>query len=209
MDNLKTPLLQGAQALGIHLEPQQVQQLLDYVALLYKWNQAYNLTAVRQPEAMLVKHILDSLAVVPYIKGDRLLDVGTGSGIPGIVLAIVWPERQFDLLDSNIKKIRFVRQAVRTLGLTNVQAVHARVESWQPEACYDSIVSRAFAELALFVKLTRHLLCKEGCWWAMKAHAEAEQALLPNGIQVVDTYELTVPGLSARRTLVVLKQEQA
>lgn len=209
MEPLKQQLQQGVAALGLQLNETQLQQLLDYVALLQKWNQAYNLTAVRAPEEMITKHILDSLAVVPYVQAQRLLDVGTGPGIPGIVLAIVWPERQFDLLDSNIKKIRFVRQAVRTLGLKNVQAVHTRVESWQPEACYDGVISRAFAELALFVQLARHLLCPDGRWWAMKAHAEQEQAVLPDGVEVEHIYELSVPGLAARRTLVVLRQSNS
>ncbi len=206
MSRLEALLQQGCDQLGLDLSQDQQQRLLDYVALLQKWNRAYNLTAIRDPEQMLIKHVLDALAVLPHLQGSRWLDVGTGPGIPGLILAVVRPEWHFHLLDSNGKKVRFVRQAVRALGVANVTPVQARVEQYQVDEPFEGIISRAFAELGPFVALTRHLLAPGGCWWAMKGHGEREVEGLPQDIAVVRIEEVTVPFLTARRTLVVLKE---
>jgi 16S rRNA (guanine527-N7)-methyltransferase len=208
MSDLAQMLAAGAKQLNVTLTDQQQMQLLQYLALLQRWNKAYNLTAIRDPKEMLVKHVLDSLAVVPYVTSQRLLDVGTGPGIPGLILAIVWPERQIDLLDSNLKKMRFVRQVIRELALENAQVIQQRVEDYQPTTPYDGVISRAFAELGLFVSLTRHLLRSSGRWWAMKGYGEQELDQLPTGVEMEKVIELAVPHLDARRTLVVLKQER-
>ncbi|HIQ40892.1 MAG TPA: 16S rRNA (guanine(527)-N(7))-methyltransferase RsmG [Sulfurivirga caldicuralii] len=206
MNHLHYILLQGSEQLGLELSTAQQQQLLDYVALLHKWNQAYNLTAIRDPQQILIKHLLDALAVLPYLQGARWLDVGTGPGIPGLVLAVARPQWHFHLLDSNGKKIRFVRQAIRELGLENVTPVQARVEQYQVDTRFEGIISRAFAELGPFVRLTRHLLAPAGCWWAMKGHGEREVDTLPQGVKVARIVDIAVPFLTARRTLVVLKE---
>lgn len=199
-------LLQGAAQLGLTLSEAQQAQLLDYVALLHKWNRAYNLTAVREPVEMLRRHVLDSLAVVPHIPQRRLLDVGTGPGIPGIILAIAWPEADLTLLDSNGKKARFVRMAVRELGLQNVHVVQARVEQFEVDAPFAAIISRAFADLGDFVRLTRHLLADDGRWWGMKGHVENELDHLPDDVAVVRIIELAVPFETARRSLIELRK---
>lgn len=206
MTRLNEMLLQGSEQLALALSTDQQQQLLDYVALLKKWNQAYNLTAIRDPQQMLIKHVLDALAVLPYLQGTRWLDVGTGPGIPGLILAVARPDWHFHLLDSNGKKIRFVRQAIRELGLENVTPVQARVEQFQVDAHFEGIISRAFAELGPFVRLTRHLLAPGGRWWAMKGHGEREVDSLPQGVTVERIVDIAVPFLTARRTLMVLKE---
>ena len=199
---------EGIGALGLSMTPRQRQQLLDYVALLHKWNRAYNLTAVRDPVEMVTRHVLDTLVVLPHLQGTRWLDVGSGPGIPGLILAIMRPDWQVDTLDSNLKKTRFMRQAVRELGLNNVQVLQTRVEVYQPETCYEGVISRAFAELAQFVQWTAHLICDEGAWWAMKGHGEMELDDLPPAVRVSRLIELNVPGLSARRTLVILEKDR-
>jgi len=175
-------LRQGAKSLGLLLEAEQEQRLLRLVALLTKWNRAFNLTAVRDPLEMVSRHLLDSLAVLPYLTGQRCLDMGTGPGFPGIPLAIMRPDMSFVLLDSNGKKIRFVRQAMLELGLENVEPVHARVEVYQAEAPFDLLISRAFTSLPDMLKLTRHLRGEQGVLLAMKAKVPvAELAGLKEG----------------------------
>ena len=207
MSSAAARLDEGISALGLALTPLQRQQLLDYVALLHKWNHTYNLTAVRDPAEMVTRHVLDTLAVLPHLQGTHWLDVGSGPGIPGLILAIMRPDWQVDTLDSNLKKTRFMRQAVRALGLDNVQVLQVRVEAWRPEACYEGVISRAFAELGQFVRLTAHLPCEHGSWWAMKGHGEQELDNLPAGVRVKQIIEIAVPGLTARRTLVELIRE--
>ena len=209
MNTAAARLDEGIDALGLELTPEQRRKLLDYVALLHKWNRAYNLTAVRDPAEMVTRHVLDTLAVLPHLRGARWLDVGSGPGIPGLILAVMRPDWQVDTLDSNLKKTRFMRQAVRELGLNNVQVLKERVEAYQPEHCYDGVVSRAFAELGTFVRLTAHLPCEDGAWWAMKGHGEQELDDLPEAVRVERVIEIAVPGLEARRTLVVLRREAA
>lgn len=184
-------------------------KLLDYLALLQKWNRVYNLTAIRDEKEMFVKHLLDSLSVAPYVSSKRLIDVGTGAGLPGIPLAIVFPERQIDLLDSNSKKTRFLIQAKADLGLSNVQVIQQRVEQYAPEILYDGVISRAFASLDDMLSWTRHLLALDGCWWAMKAQkTQDEVAHLPEFAKMLQVFNLDVPGLSAQRTLIQIENHQ-
>ena len=202
--NLAQELASGIAQLGLDVAPDQQAKLLEYLVLLHKWNKVYNLTAIREPEQMVSNHLLDSLAVLPYLWPQRWLDVGCGGGLPGIVLAVMRPEWSFTLLDGNSKKTGFVQQAAIELDLRNVEVHCARVEQWQPGKKFDGIISRAFAEAADFIKLTRHLLAEGGRWAAMKGAPGQELARLPEGIEVEKVFTLHVPKLEAARSLVVL-----
>jgi 16S rRNA (guanine527-N7)-methyltransferase len=203
-------LRSGASELGIALSDEQFGRLADYVALLAKWNAVYNLTAIRDPRQMLIQHILDSLSIVPHLaerEGRSILDVGSGGGLPGIVLAIVFPERTVTLNDIVQKKTAFQAQAKAELKLDNLSVVTGRVETLRPgievPAKFDAIVSRAFAELADFVTLARHLVNERGAMWAMKGvRPDAEIARLPLGARAVEVAQLRVPFLDAERHLV-------
>src|SRR5512139_64999 len=188
-------LTSGCAALGLALPPASTDRLLDYIALLAKWNQAYNLTAVRDPGEMVTRHLLDSLAVAPHLTGQRIIDVGTGAGLPGIPLAILFPERQFVLLDSNGKKTRFLVQAKASLGLDNVTVIHSRVEEYRPEEPFDTVIARPFAALTDILSLCRHLVAKEGAVLAMKGDA-SEAELVPEGFRLAGLIALNVPGLA-------------
>lgn len=192
---LRERLTSGCTALGLNLPPPSIERLLDYIALLDKWNQAYNLTAVRDPGEMVTRHLLDSLAVAPHLTGQRIIDVGTGAGLPGIPLAILFPERQFVLLDSNGKKTRFLVQAKASLGLDNVTVIHSRVEEYRPEEPFDTVIARAFAALTDILSLCRHLVAKEGAVLAMKGDA-SEAELVPEGFRLAGLIALNVPGLA-------------
>jgi 16S rRNA (guanine527-N7)-methyltransferase len=202
--SLAQDLTAGITRMGMAVTPEQQAKLLDYLRLLHKWNEVYNLTAIRKQEQMVSNHLLDSLAVLPYLWPQRWLDVGCGGGLPGLVLAVMRPEWSFTLLDSNSKKIGFVQQAVIELGLRNVEVRCERVERWQVEQKFDGIISRAFAEAADFVSLTRHLLAEGGRWAAMKGAPEQELARLPEDVVVEKVIKLQVPELEAARSLVVL-----
>ena len=181
-----------------------------YLAELNKWKAAYNLTAVRKPHEMVVRHILDSLTAIPYLRGSRILDAGTGAGLPGIPLAVCCADRQFTLLDSNGKKVRFVQHAVATMGLTNIDVVQARAETFQPGESFDCVISRAFCSLAEFVANSAHLLAPDGCLLAMKGRRpDAELAALPAGWTAVAVDPVTVPGLTGERHMVVLEATRA
>jgi 16S rRNA (guanine527-N7)-methyltransferase len=206
--SLEQELASGIVQLGLEVMPEQQAKLLDYLALMHKWNGVYNLTAIRQPEQMVSNHLLDSLAVLPYLWPKRWLDVGCGGGVPGIVLAVMRPEWSFTLLDSNSKKTGFVQQAAIELNLQNVEVRCERVEQWQPAQKFDGIISRAFAEMADFVTLTRHLLNDDGRWAAMKGAPEQELTRLPKGIKVEKVIALQVPKLEAARSLVILGVEK-
>ena len=198
---------QGLTQLGIAVDEHQRQQLLGLLALLHKWNRAYNLTAVRDVDDMVSRHVLDSAAVLPYVRGPRLLDVGAGPGLPGIVLAILAPQLDVTLLDSNGKKVRFQRQAVMELGLENVTPVQARVEQFEA-AAFDQVISRAFASLVDFVTLTRQLPSAGGQWLAMKGPgADDELRDLPAGIRLYQRHLLEVPFEAAQRQLLILDVE--
>lgn len=207
--DLARTLERGVAELGITLAPEATQQLLAYVGELQKWNAAYNLTAVRDPHEMVVRHLLDSLAVLPHVQG-RVLDVGAGAGLPGLVLAMADQALTVTVLDSNGKKVRFMRHVVRTLGLVNVTVAEARVETFAPPADaegYDTIVSRAFASLTDFFSLTRHLLASGGQWVAMKGKLDApELAAAAAHADIRQTLKLDVPGLEEHRHLVIAQQ---
>jgi len=203
---LDAALDQGLTALGLSLDKKQSDALLAYVRLLDKWNQVYNLTAVRSADAMLTQHVLDSLAVLPHLNGQTLLDVGSGGGLPGIPLAIAKPEVQVTLLDSNHKKATFLRQAVIELALPNVEVVCERAESWQPQRQFDVVISRAFSELSEFVAAAGRLCAPDGVLVAMKGvHPYEEIAQLPRTMRVQDVVSIRVPGLAADRHLVLLQ----
>ena len=203
MDDLKPKLLKGLAQLALNLSEEQIEKLMSYLTLLQKWNKVYNLTAIRDPEEMLIKHLWDSLAIMPHIEGERLIDVGTGGGLPGIPLAICFPEKQIDLLDSNSKKTRFLIQAKAGLGLTNTNVIHSRVEEYQPEPLYDGVVSRAFAAMEDMLHWTHHLIPEGGSWWAMKAQKDFEDlSQLPSTIKVQKVIDLNVPFLNAERMLI-------
>lgn len=197
-------LAQGLAALHLALDDGVRQKLLDYLALLEKWNKVHNLTAVRDPLDMVTLHLLDSLSVLPYIHGERLLDVGSGAGLPGIPLALALPELQVTVLDSSHKKTSFLRQAKAVLGIANLTVVCGRVEQYQPPAKFDVIVSRAFSDLAEFVRLTHHLRADAGVWLAMKGVHPYDELARIEGL-VAEVLPLQVPGLDAQRHLVTLK----
>lgn len=204
--SLAESLSAGLVQLGLSLSDGQQQALLDYIALLQKWNKVYNLTAVREPENMLYQHLLDSLAVLPYIGAGRLLDVGTGGGLPGIVLAIARPELDITLLDSNQKKTTFLRQASIELGLKNVRVECLRVDDYQPSVAFDMVISRAFSDLGEFVRLSARLCRSGGELLAMKGvYPHDELAHLPAQFRQHEVVTLHVPGLEAQRHLVILR----
>jgi 16S rRNA (guanine527-N7)-methyltransferase len=188
--------------LSVSLETQL--KLLSYLELLQKWSKVYNLTAVRDPLEMVTLHLLDSLSVLPYIKAQSLLDVGSGAGLPGIVLAICRPQLQVTTIDTVQKKAIFMRQVKGELGLENLEVVHARVENYQPTEKFEAIISRAFSEIALFIKLTKHLIAENGQWLAMKGVA-SQQELEGLEIKFNSIIPLKVAGLEAERHLVVLE----
>lgn len=198
---------QGLRLLTLTVNEYQREQLLGLLALLHKWNRAYNLTAVRDIDDMVSRHVLDSAAVMPFVKGPRLLDVGAGPGLPGLVLAILAPELAVTLLDSNGKKVRFQRQAVMELGINNVTPVQARVEQFEA-AGFEQVISRAFASLVDFVTLTRQLPSADGQWLAMKGPgADDELRDLPPGIRLHSRHLLEVPFEAAQRQLLILDVE--
>lgn len=215
MSSLVTPqhaeeLSTGARQLGVELSPQQHEQLLGYLALLIKWNKAYNLTAVRDPNEMVSRHLLDSLSVMPFIHSDSQswLDVGSGGGMPGIPLAILHPHKQVTLLDSNGKKTRFLTQVKMELKLDNLQVIHSRVEEYQPAQPFSGIISRAFSSMENFTGWTRHLGDTRTLWLAMKGlHPADELVALPADFTVEREQALTVPGCQGQRHLLILRRK--
>jgi 16S rRNA (guanine527-N7)-methyltransferase len=205
-----TQLMQGLSSLEINLPQATQQKLLAYLALLHKWNKTFSLTALRDPSLAVSHHLLDSLAILPYVADGALLDVGSGGGQPGIPLAIVRPELRVVLLDSNSKKTAFLQQATIELGLTNIAVHCGRVEQYQPPAKFAAIVSRAFSELADFVGLSRQLLAPEGRWLAMKGVWPHEEiARLPDDVSVEAVHRLEVPGVEGERHLVIMRSAGA
>jgi 16S rRNA (guanine527-N7)-methyltransferase len=204
-------LQQGLIALGLALARDTQQRLLDYIALIEKWNRSYNLTAIREPAKMVSHHLLDSLAVAPHLHAQRLLDVGSGAGLPGIPLALSNPEMHVTLLDSNHKKVAFLNQAIIELEMKNAEISGERVESWQTQHRFDVIISRAFSDMGEFVRTTRRLLAPGGMFAAMKGlHPYEEIEKLPPDFIVRQVLPLAVPGLDGARHLVLIGQtEQA
>ncbi|WP_333608710.1 16S rRNA (guanine(527)-N(7))-methyltransferase RsmG [Arsukibacterium sp.] len=187
------------------LSEQQLQQCISYVQLLDKWNSAYNLTSVREPSDMLIKHVMDSLVVAPYLHGERFIDVGTGPGLPGVLLAIYYPDKHFILLDSLGKRIRFLNQVKLQLGLNNISPVQCRVEDHHPSVGYDGVISRAFASMTDMLHWCKHLPATDGRFFAMKGAAVQEEiAALPDFVKVIAIQPLQVPTLDAQRHLVEL-----
>ncbi|MEO7465204.1 MAG: 16S rRNA (guanine(527)-N(7))-methyltransferase RsmG [Nitrosospira sp.] len=208
--NLATQLANGITGLGLLLPEETQLQLLQYLALISKWNGVHNLTAVRTPEAMLVRHLLDSLAVLPYIAGPQIIDVGSGAGLPGIPLALAHPDWHVVLLESNQKKAAFLQQARIELELKNIEVVGERVENFRSLVEFDTIISRAFSDLADFVKLSGHL-CAEGSvngrLVAMKGvYPNEELSQITQQFIVEQVVSLAVPGLEAERHLVIIKR---
>ncbi len=207
MSEYENALLNGTKQLGLKLTDSQCKQLLAYHALMIKWNKAYNLTAIRDPREMISRHIIDSLAILPFIKGQRIIDVGTGAGLPGVVLAIMFPEKELVLLDSNGKKTRFLIQVKTELALDNMQVENCRVESYEPGQGFDIVTSRAFASLQDMLNWTGQLVSSNGCFLAMKGINPIDEIeAIPEGFSVIATHQLDVPGSDGERHLLEIKK---
>jgi len=201
--NQSADLQNGITQLGISLDPDIQLKLLQYLELLQKWNKIYNLTAIHDQKKMVSHHLLDSLVVMPHLWPERWVDVGCGAGLPGLIMAIVRPDWEISLLDSNSKKTSFVQQAIIELGLQNAKVYCTRVEDWKPAEQFDGIISRAFTELGSFLNGTRHLVAKNGRWAAMKGLPDRELESVPAEFSVEKIITLQVPGLNAARSLVI------
>jgi 16S rRNA (guanine527-N7)-methyltransferase len=200
-------LEQGIQDAKLAISAETQHKLLGYLALMQKWNKVHNLTAVRDADEMVTLHLLDSLVVLPYVDAKNLLDVGSGAGLPGIPLALCLPDLQVTVIDSNSKKVSFMRQVKAELGITNLEVIGGRVEDIAPTRQFEIIISRAFSDLSLFISLTHHLLATDGKWLAMKGvYPEAELAdlLAKTGVVASKVEVLNVPGLEAQRHLAFL-----
>lgn len=204
MDNSRNILEEGLQELGVVVTEHQIDQLLNFVVLIEKWNKTYNLTAIRNREEMLRLHILDSLALLPFVSGKKIADIGTGAGLPGIPLAIFLTEQTFTLVDSNSKKTRFVQQAIVELKLANVEVKHSRVEDLGYAEEYDAVLSRAFASLSDIMALTEYLLRPDGVLIAMKGVAPMDELKELGCPYVLD--KIVVPGIDAERCVVRIKK---
>jgi 16S rRNA (guanine527-N7)-methyltransferase len=206
LDHLRPALDSGLAALGLPSETLAA-RLLDYLALLVRWNATYNLTAIRDPAEMVSKHLLDSLSIVPFVRGT-LADIGSGAGLPGIPLALALPELDVTVIESNGKKARFLREAQRHLGLANLHVAESRAESFKAPDRFDCLVSRAFGSLAEFVRVGGHLLAANGRLLAMKGQQPADEiAALPSGWHITATHVLDVPGVIGQRHLLVIQRD--
>jgi 16S rRNA (guanine527-N7)-methyltransferase len=200
---MNSTLITGAAQLGIELSERQASQLIRLLDELDDWNQRMNLTAIRERGAQITKHLLDSLSIQPFLQGERVLDVGTGAGFPGLPLAVVNPELRFTLLDSTAKKLKFIEHVAGLLELPNVQTVHTRAENFRPPERFDIVVSRAVGPVEQFVKWTGHLCVGGGRLLAMKGRdPAAELAKLPSGWKLAAIHRLNVPALDEERHLV-------
>ena len=206
--DIEQNLQQGLTALGQDLPSASVDKLLQFIALLAKWNKTYNLTAVREPSQMVPLHLLDSLVMRPFLQGDAVLDVGTGPGLPGIPLAIICPDVHFTLLDSNSKKTRFITQAVLELGIKNVTVVQSRAEAFQPIGQYSSIITRAFASIPDMLVMIKHLCSNTTRVIAMKGqYPQEELTAWPEGFVCDGVETIQVPGLDAQRHVVLIHRD--
>ena len=207
-EDLQGQIAAGCRSLQLAVSTAALAQLADYVGLLAKWSKVYNLTAVRQPQQMVTRHLLDSLAVVPFLIEGSLLDVGTGAGLPGVPIAIARPDLAVTLLDANAKKLRFVRQAVAELRLGNVEVVQARMQEYQPGRAFDMVISRAVSSLEELYRQSRHLLAPRGRMLFMKgALPEEEMAAFAPGRETLHIERLDIPGLDAERHLLWLDKQ--
>lgn len=207
-DEAAALLSEGLSDMQILLSDEQQSQCVHFLSLMQKWNKTYNLTAIRNPKDMIVKHLLDALSVVPHLRGESVLDVGAGGGLPGIPLAIAFPEKNFTLLDSNTKKTRFLLQVAHDCGLGNVSVAACRVEDYKASVLFDSITCRAFASLSDFVGMTAHLGSGRCEWVAMKGLCSDEEIeALPEDFYVEESVELNVAGLDAQRSLILVKKQ--
>jgi 16S rRNA (guanine527-N7)-methyltransferase len=198
-----TSLVEGAAQLGIALSDTQAAQMMRLLDELDDWNQRMNLTGIRERAQQVTKHLLDSLSVLPYLRGQRIVDIGTGAGFPGLPLAIAQPDAHFTLVDSTAKKLKFIEHVVQLLGLTNVATVHVRAESFHPRERFDCVLSRAVGPIETFVKWSGHLCVGGGRLLAMKGrYPEGELAKLPSGWKLAAVHRLNVPGLDEERHLV-------
>jgi 16S rRNA (guanine527-N7)-methyltransferase len=200
MEACRIILQEGLQALNIDVDKDKIECLLAFIRLIEKWNKAYNLTAVRDREEMAKLHILDSLTMLPFIEGNKVADIGTGAGLPGIPLAIFSPDTEFVLVDSNSKKTRFVQQAIVELKLTNVSVIHSRVEQVQVDVPFSSVIVRAFSSLQDIVQLTRHLINDQGVILAMKGQHPTDE--LSNFSEKYTVISIKIPGVDAERCLI-------
>lgn len=215
VSNLPEFLANGLKEMNLTLSALQQQQLLHYVDLIIKWNRAYNLTSVREPQDILIRHIFDSLSAAPYVEGKRVVDVGSGAGLPGVPLALMFPDRQFTLIDSNGKKARFLFHVVHSLRLNNLQVINERVEGFQknhvadkqhPFLKFDTVISRAYTSIREMLFATEHLCAADGVFIAMKGvYPLTEIHELPEGFTVVNAYPVTVPHLEAERHILTMK----
>lgn len=206
--DLLEPLGHGCQQLNLAFTDVHYQKLATFVSLLHKWNKAYNLTAVRDPRQMVPLHLLDSLSIAPHLTGNSIIDVGTGAGLPGVPLAIAFPERHFTLLDSNGKKTRFLFQVKQELMLDNITIVNERVETFQPEQPFDVVISRAFASLLEMTERCKHLLNPAGRFYAMKGiFPQSELREIEKHYIVVSSHQLTVPGVEGERCLLIIGRQ--
>jgi 16S rRNA (guanine527-N7)-methyltransferase len=203
---MRARLEAGLAGLGLSLDAAVVDRLLAYLALLSRWNRAYNLTAVDEPMAMVDRHLVDSLSILPWLDGTVILDAGTGAGLPGVPLAIASPDRHFVLVDSNGKKVRFLRQVRRELGLDNIEPVHARLEAFEPDRPPDQVVARALAPLPRLVEQLGHLLAGGARLLAMKGRLEDDECAAVADAYNVETIELDVPGAGSPRSLAILRK---
>jgi 16S rRNA (guanine527-N7)-methyltransferase len=198
-------LSEGIAELALAIDPARVRLFSNYMELIAKWNKVYNLTAIRDPGRMVVEHVLDSLAILPWVTGSQVLDIGSGAGLPGIPLAIARPQWSVTLIDSSHKKATFLRQAVIDLALENVDVVCERVEQFHPGKRFDTVVSRAFAETQHFARVAAPRIGNDGVIVAMKGlYPDEELAQLPNDVRLREVIELRVPGLPAKRTLIIM-----
>lgn len=204
--DLRARLEQGLTGLGLALEERRRDRLLDYLALLSRWNRAYNLTSVDEPVAMVDRHLIDSLSILPWLDGREIVDAGTGAGLPGVPLAVACPDRHFVLVDSNGKKVRFLRQVRRELGLDNIEPVHSRLQDFRPATAPDQIVARALAPLPRLVEQLGHLLAAGATLLAMKGRLEDDECAAVADAYNVETIELNVPGAGSARSLAILRK---
>jgi len=202
---LQDQLERGIEALQLRLPDNAVRKLQDYLSLLVRWNAAYNLTAVREPEQMVARHLMDSLAVLPFVQGESLADLGSGAGLPGIPLAVARPDIEVTLVDSNGKKARFLREVARALPLPNARVAQVRAEDL--EGRFDCMTARAFASLREMLEWGGHALAPQGLWLALKGKAEQEESMkVPAGFRIEAVHRLEVPGLDAERHVIAIRR---